>query len=91
MKTCRKCGVEKDPADFRRNRNTADGLSSWCADCHNTAKRDARRRQRVATMLDDAARYARDAASQAGWRAISSRRTAEALRRQASTELARSG
>ena len=88
MKTCRKCGVGKDPAAFRRNRNTVDGLSSWCADCHNTAKRDSRRRQRVATLLADADRHEREAENEAGWRAISSRNAAEALRRQA--ELTRS-
>lgn len=37
MKTCRKCGEEKDPALFPRNKQCRDGLSSWCKKCHSDA------------------------------------------------------
>ena len=53
-KRCRKCGETKEPADFRANPRMADGLSSWCAECHNEATRRWRDRQRelVAEALD---------------------------------------
>ena len=39
MKTCRHCGEAKEPGDFRRNRSSRDGLSSWWAACHREASR----------------------------------------------------
>lgn len=38
MKTCSKCGGEKPPSDFHKNRTCKDGLHSWCKTCR--AKRD---------------------------------------------------
>ena len=53
-KTCRKCGETKPAAEFRANARMADGLSSWCAECHNAASRRWRDRQRelVAEALE---------------------------------------
>jgi hypothetical protein len=46
VKTCRRCGKTKDAAEFRTNPRVRDGLSSWCAECHNGATRRWRERQR---------------------------------------------
>ena len=35
MKTCSKCGIEKDEALFGKNKNTTDKLSHWCKECNN--------------------------------------------------------
>lgn len=53
-KTCRHCGETKRAAEFRRNERTRDGLSSWCAACHNEASRRWRekRRELVAEALE---------------------------------------
>ena len=53
-KACRKCGEAKEPSEFRANRRMRDGLSSWCAECHNAASRRWRDRQRelVAEALE---------------------------------------
>jgi hypothetical protein len=32
-KTCRKCGVEKDAAEFSPHDRSKDGLQSWCKAC----------------------------------------------------------
>ena len=47
-KSCRKCGEEKPSPEFRPNPRCSDGLSSWCAECHNEATRLWRRRRREA-------------------------------------------
>jgi hypothetical protein len=39
MKTCRNCQEQKPQAEFRRNQQSRDGLSSWCGSCHNEATR----------------------------------------------------
>jgi hypothetical protein len=44
-KSCRKCGEEKPSPEFRSNPRCSDGLSSWCAECHNEASRLWRRRK----------------------------------------------
>jgi len=44
----RKCGNEKDCSDFRSNPRCSDGLSSWCAECHNEATRLWRKRRHEA-------------------------------------------
>ena len=44
-KSCRKCGNEKECSAFRSNPRCRDGLSSWCAECHNEASRLWRRRK----------------------------------------------
>lgn len=33
MKTCKKCGQEKNRIEFASNPTNPDGLSSWCKDC----------------------------------------------------------
>lgn len=38
MKTCTKCLVEKDPADFGKNRRTPDGLATWCRECRRVER-----------------------------------------------------
>ena len=38
-KRCRKCGEDKPCPEFRSNPRCRDGLSSWCAECHNEATR----------------------------------------------------
>jgi hypothetical protein len=43
MKTCRKCGEEKQAAEFPANRRLRDGLDSWCRECHREATRRWRR------------------------------------------------
>jgi hypothetical protein len=47
-KSCRKCGEEKECTAFRSNPHCRDGLSSWCAECHNEATRLWRKRRREA-------------------------------------------
>ena len=47
-KSCRKCGEEKPPPAFRSNPRCRDGLSSWCAECHNEATRLWRKKRREA-------------------------------------------
>ncbi len=47
-KRCRKCGEEKPPPAFRSNPRCRDGLSSWCAECHNEATRLGRKKRREA-------------------------------------------
>ena len=39
LKVCRHCGQRKKAGEFRRSRQNRDGLSSWCAECHNEANR----------------------------------------------------
>ena len=34
MKVCARCGVVKDATDFRKDSRYADGLGSWCIECH---------------------------------------------------------
>ena len=53
-KACRKCGETKEAPEFRANPRMRDGLSSWCAECHNAASRRWRDRQRelVAEALE---------------------------------------
>ena len=46
-KECRKCGRVKPSVEFRRNARCRDGLSSWCAECHNAATRVYRARLRA--------------------------------------------
>ncbi len=33
MKTCTKCGIEKDEGEFGKNRHWKDGLQYWCKKC----------------------------------------------------------
>lgn len=33
MKTCKKCGVEKDLSEFSKNKRKTDGLDPWCKKC----------------------------------------------------------
>jgi len=33
-KVCNKCGKEKPISEFHKNRNSKDGLNSWCKKCH---------------------------------------------------------
>lgn len=40
-KACTKCERERHLRDFPRNRETRDGLSSWCRWCHREATRDS--------------------------------------------------
>ena len=65
-----------------------DDLSSWCAECHNAAKRGYRRRQKREELPEEIAAYEREAESATGWRADYSRGVAETLRRQAAREFA---
>jgi hypothetical protein len=45
-KECRRCRKEKPSAEFPRNRQHRDGLSSWCLKCQVEATREYRRRRR---------------------------------------------
>lgn len=40
MKTCRRCGVEKDEQSFSRDKNRSDGRFPYCADCMREHKRE---------------------------------------------------
>jgi hypothetical protein len=75
-KKCVKRGEVKESRAFRRARRDRDGLSSWCAECHNAANRRHRRKRRVEALLEEAAAYERDAAA-GGLLARSSRTAAE--------------
>jgi hypothetical protein len=55
-KRCRKCGEEKPSPAFRSNPRCSDGLSSWCAECHNEATRLWRQRRREAEWEEAFAR-----------------------------------
>ena len=33
MKSCSKCGCEKEPQEFTKDRSRSDGLSAWCRSC----------------------------------------------------------
>ena len=33
MKTCSKCGIDKEPEDFHKNKSQSDGLQSQCNNC----------------------------------------------------------
>jgi len=33
MKTCSKCGLEKDESEFNKDRSRKDGLQCWCREC----------------------------------------------------------
>ncbi len=61
-KSCRKCGNVKDCSEFRSNPRCSDGLSSWCAECHNEATRLWRKRRREAE--EEEARVRRQAESE---------------------------
>jgi hypothetical protein len=41
---CSKCGQDKDPEEFPRNRNTRSGRHCYCKPCHNAQVRESRRR-----------------------------------------------
>lgn len=49
MKTCVRCRVEKQTANFTRSRKSRDGLGSWCKDCSRNymrgRKQDPERRR----------------------------------------------
>jgi hypothetical protein len=47
-KSCRKWWKEKPSPAFRSNPRCRDGLSSWCAECHNEATRLWRKKRREA-------------------------------------------
>ena len=49
-KRCAKCGETKPVSEFRANRRMRDGVSSWCADCHNAARRRWRQEQRALAL-----------------------------------------
>jgi hypothetical protein len=40
MKTCRKCGVDKDESEFSKKKESLDGLQPYCRDC-NSAQYEA--------------------------------------------------
>ena len=35
MKTCKKCNISKALSEFNKQKDTYDGLRSWCKDCFN--------------------------------------------------------
>lgn len=39
MKVCPNCNTEKSLDEFGKNKNTSDGLASWCKVCHNERQR----------------------------------------------------
>jgi peptide methionine sulfoxide reductase MsrB len=41
---CRKCGMEKSPDDFPRNKNSRTGKHSYCKPCHNAQVRESVKR-----------------------------------------------
>jgi hypothetical protein len=85
-KRCRKCGKNKPSLEFRLNARCSDGLSSWCAECHNQATRLWRKRRREAVEAE--ARLRRQAESErlrryeAQWRARVAELQAERARRE---------
>ncbi len=40
MKTCRKCLIQKDTQDFKKDNRNSDGFGSYCKQCHNRSTRD---------------------------------------------------
>lgn len=36
MKTCKKCGIEKDENNFNKSSKAKDGLQTWCRECSNS-------------------------------------------------------
>ncbi len=42
LKHCRKCGEDKPPEAFHRNKSKGDGLSSYCASCYRGYAKDRR-------------------------------------------------
>ena len=47
-KRCTRCGAVKPMSDFYQNRNTRDGLASWCKTCQKAAVRAHREAKRAA-------------------------------------------
>jgi len=39
-KICNKCGITKNNCDFNKNKNTKDGLTSYCTNCLNNYKKE---------------------------------------------------
>jgi len=46
LRTCTKCGQEKDIEDFGRNKSLKGGLSYWCLDCWRKYHAEYRERNR---------------------------------------------
>ena len=70
VKVCRHCGQEKPTNDFRPNPRCRDGLSSWCASCHDeaSARSKEKRAEREAPIVE-AQRKEVHAKWMAEWRA----------------------
>jgi hypothetical protein len=79
-KRCRKCGEEKPSPAFRSNPRCRDGLSSWCAECHNEATRQWRSRKWEA---EEAEAWARQQAESERLRRYEAQRRARAAEFQA--------
>lgn len=46
MKVCRRCLTEKPASEFRRDDRYADGLGSWCRECHRVRNSEWARENR---------------------------------------------
>lgn len=52
MKFCTKCKLEKSTKDFYKDKRRADGLKSWCKDCHNIGVRDWQKQNRAQDLMN---------------------------------------
>lgn len=72
MKTCPKCGVEKQLIDFCKNKNAKDGHACWCKSCksecnkeyysrpENKARRDEYRKEYYNNNKEKLAKYRKE-------------------------------
>lgn len=43
VKTCKKCGLDKEEKEFSRNRVRKDGLNDWCKSCVTTWRQEKKK------------------------------------------------
>ena len=46
-KECKKCGANKQVAEFSEHKQRVDGLQDWCKECSNKAALELHQRNRV--------------------------------------------
>jgi formate-dependent nitrite reductase cytochrome c552 subunit len=87
MKVCRHCGQQKPTNDFRPNPRCGDGLSSWCANCHDeaSARSKEKRAEREAPIIE-AQRKEAHAKWMAEWRASMAQRKKQIARNRRALE-----
>jgi hypothetical protein len=70
MKTCRKCGAEKETSEFHKNRLRPDGLAHWCKPCQKAATKASQEKARPGKYGITQADYDRMVVEQGGRCAI---------------------